>query len=57
MDGPWQIGHKTADKYGRLACEAAVGTIYHEKAIQRCCLYVILLLGKIHYLAYNKNNN
>ncbi|WP_434578626.1 alpha-N-arabinofuranosidase [Thermoanaerobacterium thermosaccharolyticum] len=23
MDGPWQIGHKTADEYGRIACEAA----------------------------------
>ncbi|ACV59898.1 arabinosylfuranosidase ArfA [Alicyclobacillus acidocaldarius] len=23
MDGPWQIGHKTADEYGRLAQEAA----------------------------------
>ncbi|MBO0867432.1 MAG: alpha-N-arabinofuranosidase [Micromonosporaceae bacterium] len=23
MDGPWQIGHKTADEYGRLATEAA----------------------------------
>ena len=23
MDGPWQIGHKTAKEYGRLACEAA----------------------------------
>ena len=23
MDGPWQIGHKTADEYGRLANEAA----------------------------------
>lgn len=23
MDGPWQIGHKNADEYGRLACEAA----------------------------------
>jgi len=23
MDGPWQIGHKTADEYGRLALEAA----------------------------------
>ncbi|MBE7068262.1 MAG: alpha-N-arabinofuranosidase [Clostridiales bacterium] len=22
MDGPWQIGHKTADEYGRLALEA-----------------------------------
>ena len=21
MDGPWQIGHKTAEEYGRLACE------------------------------------
>ena len=23
MDGPWQIGHKTAEEYGRTACEAA----------------------------------
>ncbi len=23
MDGPWQIGHKTADEYGRLARQAA----------------------------------
>jgi alpha-N-arabinofuranosidase len=23
MDGPWQIGHKTADEYGRVAAEAA----------------------------------
>lgn len=23
LDGPWQIGHKTADEYGRLAAEAA----------------------------------
>jgi alpha-N-arabinofuranosidase len=23
MDGPWQIGHKTATEYGRLACETA----------------------------------
>ena len=23
MDGSWQIGHKTADEYGRLACETA----------------------------------
>jgi len=23
MDGPWQIGHKTAEEYGRLAAEAA----------------------------------
>ncbi|KIP21645.1 Alpha-N-arabinofuranosidase [Anoxybacillus ayderensis] len=23
MDGPWQIGHKTAVEYGRIACEAA----------------------------------
>ena len=21
MDGPWQIGHKTAEEYGRVACE------------------------------------
>ena len=23
MDGGWQLGHKTADEYGRLACETA----------------------------------
>lgn len=23
MDGPWQMGHKTAEEYGRIACEAA----------------------------------
>ena len=23
MDGPWQIGHKTPEEYGRLACETA----------------------------------
>jgi alpha-L-arabinofuranosidase len=23
MDGPWQIGRKTAEEYGRIACEAA----------------------------------
>lgn len=23
MDGPWQIGHKTADEYGRLAAQSA----------------------------------
>ena len=23
MDGEWQIGHKTAEEYGRIACEAA----------------------------------
>ncbi len=23
MDGPWQMGHRTAEEYGRIACEAA----------------------------------
>ncbi len=23
MDGPWQIGHKTSEEYGRIACETA----------------------------------
>jgi len=23
LDGPWQVGHKTAEEYGRLACETA----------------------------------
>jgi alpha-L-arabinofuranosidase len=25
LDGPWQLGHKTADEYGRLAAETARG--------------------------------
>lgn len=29
MDGPWQMGHKTADEYGRLACETA-------RALKQC---------------------
>ncbi len=29
MDGPWQMGHKTAEEYGRLACETA-------RALKQC---------------------
>ena len=29
MDGPWQMGHKTAEEYGRLACEVA-------RALKQC---------------------
>lgn len=29
MDGPWQMGHKTAAEYGRLACEVA-------RALKQC---------------------
>jgi alpha-N-arabinofuranosidase len=29
MDGPWQMGHKTAAEYGRLACETA-------RALKQC---------------------
>jgi alpha-N-arabinofuranosidase len=29
MDGPWQMGHKTDDEYGRLACETA-------RALKQC---------------------
>jgi len=29
MDGPWQMGHKTADEYGRQACEIA-------RALKQC---------------------
>ena len=34
MDGPWQIGHKTAAEYGRLACEAAKLMKWTDPTIQ-----------------------
>jgi alpha-N-arabinofuranosidase len=34
MDGPWQIGHKTADEYGRIACEAAKLMKWVDPSIQ-----------------------
>src|SRR3712207_9257315 len=34
MDGPWQIGHKTADEYGRLAAETAVAMKWVDPNIE-----------------------
>ncbi|GAB3268511.1 alpha-N-arabinofuranosidase [Arthrobacter pigmenti] len=34
MDGPWQIGHKTADEYGRLAQEAAKAMRYVDPGLE-----------------------
>jgi alpha-N-arabinofuranosidase len=34
LDGPWQIGHKTADEYGRLAQEAAKAMKYVDPDIE-----------------------
>lgn len=34
LDGPWQIGHKTADEYGRLAQEAAKAMRYVDPGIE-----------------------
>ncbi|SEP74601.1 arabinosylfuranosidase ArfA [Microlunatus flavus] len=34
MDGPWQIGHKTADEYGRLAQEAAKAMRYVDSSLE-----------------------
>ena len=34
MDGPWQIGHKTADEYGRLAAETAKAMRLVDPAIE-----------------------
>ena len=34
MDGPWQIGHKTAEEYGRLACEAAKAMKWVDPGIE-----------------------
>ncbi|MGM0124671.1 alpha-N-arabinofuranosidase [Enterococcus sp. AZ194] len=34
MDGPWQIGHKTADEYGRLAAETAKAMRWVDDSIE-----------------------
>ena len=34
MDGLWQIGHKTADEYGRLACQTAMAMKWVDPAIE-----------------------
>lgn len=34
MDGPWQIGHKTAEEYGRLACETAKAMKWVDPGIE-----------------------
>ncbi|RYF44424.1 MAG: alpha-N-arabinofuranosidase, partial [Cytophagaceae bacterium] len=34
MDGPWQIGHKTADEYGRLAHETAKALRSFDKSLE-----------------------
>src|SRR5699024_11134257 len=34
MDGPWQIGHKTADEYGRLAEETAKAMKLIDESIE-----------------------
>ncbi|GHC65255.1 arabinosylfuranosidase ArfA [Neogemmobacter tilapiae] len=34
MDGPWQVGHKTADEYGRLANEVAKTMRAFDKNLQ-----------------------
>lgn len=34
MDGPWQIGHKTAQEYGRLACETAKAMKWVDPSIE-----------------------
>ncbi len=34
MDGPWQIGHKTAEEYGRIACETAKTMKWADPSIE-----------------------
>jgi alpha-L-arabinofuranosidase len=34
MDGPWQIGHKTADEYGRLASETAKAIRAFDRSLE-----------------------
>ncbi len=34
MDGPWQVGHKTADEYGRLANETAKAMRLFDRSLE-----------------------
>lgn len=34
MDGPWQIGHKTADEYGRLSAQTATAMKWVDPSIE-----------------------
>lgn len=34
MDGPWQVGHKTAEEYGRLASETAKALRAFDKSLE-----------------------
>ena len=34
MDALWQLGHKTADEYGRLACQTAIAMKWVDPAIE-----------------------
>ncbi|WP_431308848.1 alpha-N-arabinofuranosidase [Halalkalibacter flavus] len=34
MDGPWQIGHRTADEYGRIAAETAKAMKWVDSSIE-----------------------
>ncbi|MBN9201166.1 MAG: alpha-L-arabinofuranosidase [Microbacterium chocolatum] len=34
MDGPWQIGHKTADEYGRIAAETARLMRFYDPSVE-----------------------
>jgi alpha-N-arabinofuranosidase len=34
MDGPWQLGHKTAEEYGRLAAETARAMRQYDPALE-----------------------
>ncbi len=43
MDGPWQIGHKTAEEYGRLACETAKIMKWTDPSIE------LVLCGSSYY--------
>jgi len=43
MDGPWQIGHKTAEEYGRLAAETAKAMRQVDPEIE------LVVCGSSHY--------
>ena len=43
MDGPWQMGHKTAEEYGRIATEAAKLMKWTDPSIE------LVVCGSSHY--------
>ena len=54
MDGPWQIGHKTADDYGTLAASVAAGMRMIDPNVELRGLWIVLARhGYLQFLGRN----